>query len=198
MTFIKKYLIETHKILSKLSDSDVELIVDYLSKIRNNNGRLFLLGVGGSASTVSHATNDFRKICKIESYCATDNVSELTALTNDIGWENTFCSWLEGSNLNDKDGIFICSVGGGNKEKNVSMNVIKAIDYAKSKNACVMGVVGRDGGYTKQKADACVIIPPLIPDKITPHTEGLASVIFHLLVTHPALKIGQTKWESVV
>ena len=165
--------------------------------MRARGGRLFILGVGGSAGHASHAVNDFRKICGFEAYAPTDNVSELTARTNDDGWETVFAGWLKGSRIGPNDGLLIFSVGGGNKEKNVSVNLMRAIDTAKQVGANIYGIVGRDGGYTKQKATACVVIPPLYPDRSTPHTEGLAAVIWHLLVTHPALKMAETKWESV-
>lgn len=194
--FSKKYISETISILSFIDWKIVEKIAEGLCNVRNNNGRLFVLGVGGSAGTASHAVNDFRKICELETYSPVDNVSELTARINDQGFENCFSEWLKGSKLNEFDAILILSVGGGDADKNISMNLIKAIDYAKTKHTAVYGVVGRDGGYTKQMADACVVIPTISQDRITPHTEGLCSVMLHLLVSHPNLKVSQTKWES--
>ena len=160
-------------------------------------GRLFILGVGGSAGHASHAVNDFRKICAFEAYTPTDNVSELTARTNDDGWETTFASWLEGSRLRPDDGILVFSVGGGNQEANVSVNLVRALEYAKKVGAAVFGIVGRDGGYTAEVADACIVIPALYPERTTPHTEGLCAVFWHLLVSHPALAAVGTKWETV-
>jgi D-sedoheptulose 7-phosphate isomerase len=153
--------------------------------------------VGGSAGHASHAVNDFRKICRIEAYAPTDNVSELTARTNDEGWDTTFEAWLRGSRLGPGDGLLVFSVGGGDAEKNVSVNIVRAVDLAKSVKAEVYAIVGRSGGYTRKHADACVVVPPLFADRITPHTEGIAAVVWHLLVSHPALKVAQTKWESV-
>ena len=166
--------------------------------MRATGGRLFLLGVGGSAGSCSHAVNDFRKLCGIESYTPIDNVSELTARINDEGWGNCFVDWLKASRMKKEDALFILSVGGGSLEKNVSPNLVKAIDYAKSISASVMGIVGRDGGYTVRRADACVVIPVVNPESITPHTEAFHAVIWHLLVSHPDLKSAATKWESVV
>lgn len=195
--FVSQYIDESCLILSSLNFSNIEKIAKHLSKVRDSNGRLFILGVGGSAGTASHAVNDFRKICLLESYTPVDNVSELTARTNDDGWENTFSAWLKISKLNSKDAILVLSVGGGNMEKNISTNLVKAIDYAKTVNSTILGIVGKDGGYLKQNADVCIIIPPFFSDRITPHTEGLCSVILHLLVSHPLLKIDETKWESI-
>ncbi len=164
--------------------------------MRAAGGRLFILGVGGSAGHASHAVNDFRKICGFEAYAPTDNVSELTARTNDEGWETTFVEWLKTSRLSDKDGLLIFSVGGGNKEKNVSVNLVRAIDLAKERGAKIFGIVGRDGGHTKKMADACVLVPVIDASRTTPHTEGFAAVVWHLLVSHPKLQIAATKWES--
>lgn len=197
MSFSTKFLKETVDILSAIDVNDIEAVASGLRIVREKSGRLFILGVGGSAGHASHAVNDFRKICGFEAYTPTDNVSELTARTNDEGWETVFEAWLKGSRIGPNDGLLIFSVGGGNKEKNVSVNLMRAIDTAKQVGANIYGIVGRDGGYTKQKATACVVIPPLYPDRSTPHTEGLAAVIWHLLVTHPALKMAETKWESV-
>jgi D-sedoheptulose 7-phosphate isomerase len=195
--FTSSFIDETIEILRAIAQKDVEAIATGLAAVRAHGGRLFILGVGGSAGHASHAVNDFRKICGFEAYTPTDNVSELTARTNDEGWETVFEAWLKGSRIGPNDGLLIFSVGGGNKEKNVSVNLMRAIDTAKQVGANIYGIVGRDGGYTKQKATACVVIPPLYPDRSTPHTEGLAAVIWHLLVTHPALKMAETKWESV-
>ena len=167
------------------------------SVIQTSDGRLFILGVGGSAGHASHAVNDFRKICRFEAYTPTDNVSELTARINDEGWDSCFAEWLKGSRIDDRDAVLVFSVGGGNVEKNVSVNLVRAIDAARQAGAKVFGIVGKDGGYTKQVADECVVIPVVAPERITPHTEGLAAVVWHLLVSHPALKASQTKWESV-
>jgi D-sedoheptulose 7-phosphate isomerase len=169
-----------------------------MAEVRARGGRLFILGVGGSAGHASHAVNDFRKICGFEAYCPTDNVSELTARINDDGWETSLSGWLKGSRINAKDAILIFSVGGGNKEMNVSVNLIRSIELAKEVKAAVFGIVGKDGGFTKKSADACLVVPPLYKDRITPHTEGLAAVVWHLLVSHPALQVNQTKWESAV
>jgi D-sedoheptulose 7-phosphate isomerase len=168
-----------------------------LAEVRNEQGRLFVLGVGGSAANASHAVNDFRKITGIETYAPTDNVSELTARTNDEGWATVFESWLRVSRLQARDGILILSVGGGNLEEQVSPNLVAALKYAKSVGSKIMGIVGRDGGYTAKVADACVIIPTVNPAHVTPHAEAFQAVIWHLLVSHPALKAHQTKWESV-
>lgn len=197
MTFTKTFIAEAIEILNKLDEASVETMADVIAEARAQGGRLFVLGVGGSAANASHAVNDFRKIVGIETYAPTDNVSELTARTNDEGWASVFKAWLEGSRLTARDAIMVFSVGGGNLEKNVSPNLVMALQYAKEIGSKVVGIVGRDGGYTAQVADACVIIPTVHPDHITPHTEAFQSVIHHLLVTHPKLKAAQTKWESV-
>ena len=197
MNFTETFIAEAAEILNKLDIVAIEKIVDTLARTREQGGRLFILGVGGSAANASHAVNDFRKITNIEAYAPTDNVSELTARTNDEGWASVFKSWLEGSHLNAKDAVMVFSVGGGNLEKNVSPNLVLALQLAKEVGAKIVGVVGRDGGYTAQVADACVVIPTINPEHITPHTEAFHSVIHHLLVTHPRLKAMQTKWESV-
>ena len=176
----------------------IEKMADLLVTVKAKGGRIFFLGVGGSAGNCSHAVNDFRKIVGIESYAPTDNVSELTARTNDEGWTTIFAGWLQTSKLSPKDALFIFSVGGGNLEKNISPNLVEALKYAKTVGAKVAGVVGRDGGYTAQVADACVIVPTVNPDNITPHSEAFQAVIWHLLVSHPKLKANQTKWESTV
>jgi D-sedoheptulose 7-phosphate isomerase len=197
MNFTESFIAEAAEILNKLDISAIEKAVDILARTREQGGRLFILGVGGSAANASHAVNDFRKIAGIETYAPTDNVSELTARTNDEGWASVFQGWLKGSHLNAKDAILVFSVGGGNLEKNVSPNLVLALQTAKEIGAKVLGVVGRDGGYTAQVADACVIIPVVNPEHITPHTEAFHAVIHHLLVTHPRLKSRQTMWESV-
>ncbi|MBC7946607.1 MAG: SIS domain-containing protein [Chitinophagaceae bacterium] len=197
MNFTESFIAEVVEILNELDVAAIERIVDLLAKTRELGGRLFVLGVGGSAANASHAVNDFRKIVGIETYAPTDNVSELTARTNDEGWASVFKNWLEGSHLNAKDTILVFSVGGGNLEKNVSPNLVLALQLAKQVGAKIVGVVGRDGGYTAQVADACVIIPTVHAEHVTPHTEAFQSIVHHLLVTHPRLKVAQTKWESV-
>lgn len=197
MDFIKQFLTEANQILESLDKTQIQHCVDLLVKTRTNGGRLFILGVGGSAANASHAVNDFRKITGIESYAPTDNVSELTARTNDDGWASTFAKWLEVSRLQPKDLVFVLSVGGGNLEKNVSPNLVSALQYAQETGASIMGIVGRDGGYTAKVADACVIIPTPNPENTTPHAEAFQAVIWHLFVSHPKLKAAQTKWESV-
>lgn len=196
--FIQAYVQESIELLRQLDVASIEQLVQGLAAVQNGGGRLFILGVGGSAGHASHAVNDFRKLCRIESYTPTDNASELTARINDEGWEGCFAAWLEGSHLGAKDAVLVLSVGGGDKERNVSPNLVQAVEHARKVGAPVFGVVGRDGGYTKKVAKACVIVPPLYKDHITPHTEGLCSVILHLVVSHPLLKRGQTKWESTV
>jgi D-sedoheptulose 7-phosphate isomerase len=197
MSFSQSFIEETVAILNAIDPAAIEAVAGELAKVRERGGRLFILGVGGSAGHASHAVNDFRKICGFEAYAPTDNVSELTARTNDEGWDTTFAAWLAGSRLGARDGLLIFSVGGGDKTKNVSTNIVKAIDAARAVGASVTGIVGRSGGYTAANADACVVVPPLYADRVTPHTEGLAAVVWHLLVTHPSLKVTQTKWESV-
>lgn len=194
MSFSKKHLEESIEITRAIDVEIIESIVDLIVDVRSQGGRLFVLGVGGSAANASHAVNDFRKLTGIESYAPTDNVSELTARTNDEGWETVFSAWLKISNLDFKDCLLILSVGGGNKEENVRPNLIKAIDLAKEVGARVIGIVGRDGGYTAQNADACVIIPTVNPISVTPHSESFQSVIWHLMVSHPKLKSNPTKW----
>jgi len=197
MSFTESFLKETITILGSLDAAAVESLAEGLAALRARRGRLFILGVGGSAGHASHAVNDFRKLCGIEAYAPTDNVSELTARVNDEGWDTSFSAWLEVSNLGKNDGLLVFSVGGGNVEKNVSVNLVRAIQLAKKVGASVFGIVGRDGGFTKQSSDACVVIPPTYADRITPHTEGLAAVVWHLLVSHPTLQKNATKWESV-
>ena len=195
--FARSHLDEAKKIIDGLDVAVIERMAEVLAKTREAGGRLFFLGVGGSAGNCSHAVNDFRKIVGIESYAPTDNVSELTARTNDEGWETVFVEWLKVSHLRAQDAIFIFSVGGGNLEKNVSPNLVRALQYAKEVGAKILGVVGRDGGYTAKVGDAVCIIPTVNPDAITPHSEAFQAVVWHLLVTHPALKAKQTKWEGV-
>ena len=196
MSFAQEFLHEVQQVTSRLDPSAIEKVVDELARIRERGGRLFILGVGGSAANASHAVNDFRKICGFECYAPTDNVSELTARTNDDGWASVFVEWLKGSRLGARDGLLIFSVGGGNIEKNVSPNLVSAIQLAQQAGASVVGVVGRDGGYTAKTAAACVIVPTINPDHVTPHTEAFQAVVWHLLVSHPKLKVGKTKWES--
>ena len=198
MSYVRQHLKEAAEVIQKLDVAAIEKMVVLLTGIKQAGGRLFFLGVGGSAGNCSHAVNDFRKIVGIESYAPTDNVSELTARTNDDGWASIFVEWLKISKLSGKDALFIMSVGGGNLEKNISPNLVEAIKYAKVVGAKVTGIVGRDGGYTAQAADACVIVPTVNPDTITPHSEAFQAVIWHLLVSHPLLKASQTKWESAV
>lgn len=197
MSYSEKHLQEVVEVAQKIDASKIEKIVEILSEIRKNQGRLFFLGVGGSAGNTSHAVNDFRKIVGIESYAPTDNVSELTARANDEGWNTIFSEWLKVSRLNSKDGLFIFSVGGGNAEKNISVNLVHALKYGKEVGCKIVGIVGRDGGYTAQTADACVIIPTVNPENITPHSEAFQAVVWHLIVSHPILKAKATKWESV-
>ena len=197
MEFIKQFLSEAQHIIEKLNLKQIEQSVDILADTREKQGRLFILGVGGSAANASHAVNDFRKIVGIEAYTPTDNVSELTARTNDEGWSTIFSKWLQVSRLKANDALLILSVGGGNLEKNVSPNLVSALQYAKEIGCKVIGIVGRDGGVTATVADACVIIPTPNPENTTPHAEAFQAVIWHLLVSHPKLKAAQTKWESV-
>jgi len=197
MNFTETFIAEAAEILNKLDIVVIEEMANILAQTREGGGRLFVLGVGGSAANASHAVNDFRKIAGIETYAPTDNVSELTARTNDEGWASVFKGWLEGSHLNAKDCVLVFSVGGGNLGKNVSPNLVLALQLAKEVGAKIVGIVGRDGGYTAQVADACVVIPTVNPEHVTPHTEAFHSVVQHLLVTHPRLKAAQTKWESV-
>ena len=198
MSSAAQHMKEAVEIIQKMDVSAIEKMADLLATVKADGGRIFFLGVGGSAGNCSHAVNDFRKIVGIESYAPTDNVSELTARTNDEGWATVFVEWLKISKLQPKDALFIFSVGGGNLEKNISPNLVEAIKLAKSIGAKVTGVVGRDGGYTAQAADACVIVPTVNPETITPHSEAFQAVVWHLLVSHPKLKANQTKWESAV
>jgi D-sedoheptulose 7-phosphate isomerase len=196
-SFTETYLSESVAILKAIDMAAIDALAAGLAEVRSRGGRLFILGVGGSAGHASHAVNDFRKICDFEAYTPTDNVSELTARVNDEGWDTTFAEWLKGSRLNAKDGLLVFSVGGGNREKRVSNNLVLALELGKQVGARIYGIVGRDGGFTRQAADACVVIPPLNSERITPHTEGLCAVLWHLLVSHPALQRKSTKWESV-
>ena len=194
MNFTQQHIIETIEIAKAINPETIEEMVDLLADLKAKNGRLFILGVGGSAANASHAVNDFRKLAGIETYAPTDNVAELTARTNDEGWETVFSGWLRVSKLNKNDCIFILSVGGGNKERNVSTNLIAAVDLAKEVGAGVTGIVGRDGGYTAQNANVCLVIPTINADAVTPHAESFQTVIWHLLVSHPRLKSNPTKW----
>jgi len=194
--FVRKYLEETLEAVRLLDGAAIDALATGLARVRDGGGRLFILGVGGSAGHASHAVNDFRKICGFEAYAPTDNVSELTARVNDEGWETSFSEWLKVSRLSARDGVLVFSVGGGNREKNVSPNLVRALELASQVRAAVFGVVGKDGGATRAASEACVIIPTVSPDRITPHTEGLCAVVWHLLVSHPALKVAATKWES--
>jgi D-sedoheptulose 7-phosphate isomerase len=197
MPYSEQHLKETAEIVSKLDAGDCEKCVAELRALRERGGRLFILGVGGSAANASHAVNDFRKIAGLEAYAPTDNVSELTARTNDEGWASVFVEWLRGSRLGPKDCVFVLSVGGGNVEKNVSPNLVSALLLAKQVGARVIGIVGKDGGYTAKVADARVIVPTVNPSNVTPHSEAFQAVVWHLFVSHPDLKLNQTKWESV-
>ena len=194
MNFIKQHLDESIAITNAIDASKIEAMVDLLAELKSSGGRLFVLGVGGSAANASHAVNDFRKLAGIETYAPTDNVAELTARANDEGWETVFSGWLRVSKLSSRDCLFILSVGGGNKEKNVSTNLIEAIDLAKEVGARVTGIVGRDGGYTSKNADVCLVIPNTNPNSVTPHAESFQTVIWHLMVSHPKLKSNATKW----
>ena len=197
MDFINQYFAEAKEIIDKIDRTQILKMVSIINETRDKKGRLFILGVGGGAGHASHAVNDFRKICGIESYTPTDNVSELTARVNDDGWETAYVNWLKISNLNQNDILLVFSVGGGNLEKNVSVNILKSLEFANQVGAKICGVVGRDGGYTAQVADACVVIPPINPETVTPHTEAFQAVIWHLLVSHPDLQKFEMKWESV-
>jgi len=197
MTFSEQFLSEAKQVIDGLDRQAIERVVEILAATRTAGGRLFILGVGGSAANASHAVNDFRKIAGIEAYAPTDNVSELTARTNDEGWATVFESWLRVSRLTGRDTLLVFSVGGGNREKNVSPNLVAALEYAKAIGAKITGIVGRDGGYTAHAADACVIVPTVNPVHTTPHAEAFQAVVWHLIVSHPALKQAETKWESV-
>ncbi len=196
-SFVERYLNETRQILNAVNVPTIEHLAQGLSAVRAHGGRLFILGVGGSAGHASHAVNDFRKICNFEAYAPTDNVCELTARVNDDGWESVFIEWLKGSRMTQSDALLVFSVGGGNKQQNVSVGLIRAIDHAKELGAKIFGIVGSADGYTAQEADVCVVVPPLFPARRTPHSEGLAAVFWHLLVSHPDLAQTETKWESL-
>jgi D-sedoheptulose 7-phosphate isomerase len=195
--FARTFVNESIEVIRSIDTDAIELLAGTLASIRERGGRLFILGVGGSAGHASHAVNDFRKICGFEAYTPTDNVSELTARINDEGWDGSIAAWLRGSRLRAEDGLLIFSVGGGSRDRGVSVNLVQAIDLAREVGAAITGIVGRDGGYTAEQAQACVVIPPLFPDHITPHTEGLCAVVWHLLVSHPALQVNVTRWEQV-
>ena len=197
MAYTQDYLAEATQIIGELDCETVDKIVELLISVRERGGRLFFLGAGGGAGHASHAVNDFRKIAGIESYSPTDNVSELTARINDDGWESCYVNWLKGSRMTADDAVFIFSVGGGSLEHNVSPNLVRALEYAKEMGTAICGVVGRDGGYTAQVADACVIVPTVNPETVTPHTESLQAMIWHLLASHPRLQISAMKWESL-
>jgi len=196
MDYINQYLAETKDIIDRIDAKSILKMIDLIVSIRERQGRLFFLGVGGSAGNATHAVNDFRKIAGIESYAPTDNVSELTARTNDDGWESVFLEWLKVSRLNNKDGIFVFSVGGGNLEKNISPNLVRALEYGKKTGAKILGIVGRDGGYTAKVADACVIVPTVNGKSVTPHAEAFQGVVWHLIVSHPRVQHSEMKWES--
>jgi D-sedoheptulose 7-phosphate isomerase len=195
--YAHQYIHEAGQILTEINIDAIERTVDLLVALRERGGRLFVLGVGGGAGHASHAVNDFRKICGIESYTPTDNVSELTARINDDGWETSFANWLRGSRISARDMVLVFSVGGGDLERRISVNLVRALEEAKAVGAAICGVVGRDGGYTARIADACVLIPVVNPGTVTPHTEGFQSVVWHLIVSHPKLKSSEMKWESV-
>lgn len=192
--YSQQHLSETSQIASAISAEKVEEIVKLVRKVREDKGRIFFLGVGGSAANASHAVNDFRKLAGIESYAPSDNIAELTARTNDEGWATVFSAWLKVSQLNSRDCLFILSVGGGDKDKGISVNLCEAIDYGLAVNCKIVGIIGRDGGYTKETADICLIVPTINPLTVTPHAETFQSVIWHLIVSHPDLKLNQTKW----
>jgi D-sedoheptulose 7-phosphate isomerase len=198
MTFTSTYLAEAAQILARLDPVAIEQMAALLVEVRARGGRLFFLGVGGSAANASHAVNDFRKIAGFEAYAPTDNVAELTARVNDESWETVFVNWLKGSRLQARDLVFVLSVGGGDLERNISPNLVRALEYAKKVGAAVCGVVGRNGGYTARVADACVIVPTVNPESVTPHAEAFQAVVWHLLVSHPAVRANATKWESAV
>lgn len=197
MDYVEQYLAEAIEILQRLDRQTIEKTVELLAALRRRGGRLFVLGVGGGAGHASHAVCDFRKIAQIEAYTPSDNVSELTARVNDEGWDTCYANWLRGSRLNEKDMVFVISVGGGDAQKNVSANLVYALDYAREAQASICGIVGRDGGYTAQVADACVLVPVVNSATVTPHTESFQAMIWHLVVSHPKLKATEMKWESL-
>jgi D-sedoheptulose 7-phosphate isomerase len=196
MSHTKEFIADATKILEQLNPEAIDKMVHLMAKTRERQGRIFFLGVGGSAANATHAVNDFRKIAQIECYAPTDNVSELTARTNDEGWETVFVQWLRVSKLNHRDMVFVLSVGGGDLEKNISPNLVRALEYAKEVGAWICGIVGRTGGFTAKVADACVIVPTVNAATVTPHAEAFQGVVWHLMVSHPALKAAETKWES--
>jgi D-sedoheptulose 7-phosphate isomerase len=196
MSYARRHLTEAAEVLARLDVAAIDRMAQVLAGVRDRGGRLFFLGVGGSAANCSHAVNDFRKIAGFEAYAPTDNVSELTARTNDEGWETTFEAWLAGSRLRADDAVCVFSVGGGSLERNISPNLVRALGYARGVGARIVGIVGRDGGYTAQVADVCVLVPTVNPETITPHAEAFQAVVWHLLVSHPLLKTAATKWES--
>jgi D-sedoheptulose 7-phosphate isomerase len=195
--FAASFIGESIQILESVDIAAIERMVAGLARVRELGGRLFILGVGGSAGHAGHAVNDFRKLCGFEAYAPTDNVSELTARANDEGWETCFAAWLQGSRIGARDGVLVFSVGGGSREKNVSVNIVRALETASEAGAHIFGIVGRNGGFTRQIAEECILIPALAPDRITPHTEGLCAVLWHLLVSHPQLQRVGTKWETL-
>lgn len=195
--FATAFLEETIAILQQVDVAEIERMAFGLAQVRNGGGRLFILGVGGSAGHASHAVNDFRKLCGFEAYAPTDNVSELTARANDDGWETCFSAWLEGSRIHARDAVLVFSVGGGSREKSISVNIVRALETAAAAGAHIFGIVGRNGGFTREVAEGCILIPPVAAERVTPHTEGLCAVLWHLLVSHPLLQRSATKWESV-
>ncbi len=197
LPYIEQYLSEAKQIIDGLDRSSIERMIEVLKEVRDERGRLFILGVGGGAGHASHAVNDFRKIAGMESYTPVDNISEFSARVNDDGWESVFAAWLSGSRLSSKDAVLVFSVGGGNEEKKVSVNIVEALKYAKQIGAKVLGIVGRDGGYTKKVADACVVVPVINSNTVTPHTESFQALIWHLIVSHPLFRKSEGKWESV-
>jgi D-sedoheptulose 7-phosphate isomerase len=196
MSYARQHLKEAADIIQALDADAIERVAEALAGVRSRGGRLFFLGVGGSAGNCSHAVNDFRKLAGFEAYAPTDNVSELTARTNDEGWDTVFAAWLAGSRLRREDGVFVLSVGGGSLERNISANLVRALQHATNVGATIVGIVGRDGGYTATVADACVVVPTVNPETVTPHSEAFQAVVWHLLVSHPRLKVAPTKWES--
>jgi D-sedoheptulose 7-phosphate isomerase len=196
MSYTEQYLDEVKQIADRIDTAGIEKIIQVLQTVRKDKGRLFFIGVGGSAGNASHAVNDFRKLAGFEAYSPVDNVSELMARTNDEGWDTVFSEWLKGSNLRSSDAVFVFSVGGGNLEKNISTNIVRALEYAHQKKAKILGIIGRDGGYTAKVADACVIIPTVNPETITPHSEAFQGVLWHLIASDPRMKVIENKWES--
>ena len=198
MEFTKKHLNETAQVINQMDPAQIFAAITRLAKLRSAGGRLFIIGVGGSAANASHAVNDFRKLSGIESYAPTDNVSEITARTNDEGWDTTFIEWLSTSNLSNKDCLMVLSVGGGDLERNISPNIVRAVAYANERQTDIIGIVGRDGGYTAKNASHTILIPSVNPDSVTPHSESMQAVVWHLMVSHPLLSLKAAKWESSV